>query len=76
MRTRTPVARLWELAWDDQRLACSIYRTGSALELAVESRQAVILSEAFHFEPRALARIKALREDLERRGWQIPPTRP
>jgi hypothetical protein len=76
MSTRTPVARLWELVWDDQRLACSIYRTGAALELTVESHEAVILNESFTFEPRALSRIQALREALKRRGWQVPPLRP
>jgi hypothetical protein len=73
---RQQVARLWELVWDDQQLACSIYRTGAALELTIESREAVILSEGFNFEPRALSRIQALREDLKRRGWQVPPSRP
>ena len=76
MSTRTPVARLWELVRDDQRLACSVYRTDSGLELTVESHEAVVLCEDFRFEPRALARVHALCEDLKRRGWAGAPSRP
>ena len=76
MSPREQVARLWELVWDDQRLACSIYRIGGELVLTLESHDAVILDERFGLEPRAVSKAHALREDLKRRGWQTPPSRP
>lgn len=68
----TPIACLWELEWDTSHLACRIYRSSSSLQLRLESPRAVILSEPFSAEPRALARARALRENLKRRGWKDP----
>lgn len=65
----TPVAVLWELEWNDNRLVCAVYRRANGLHLRVESAKAVIVSEPFVIEPRALARAQALRDDLKRRGW-------
>ena len=65
----TPLAVLWELEWSENRLVCAVYRRANGLQLRVESAQAVIVSEPFVIEPRALARAQALRDDLKRRGW-------
>lgn len=64
------VATLWQLAWNDDRLFCTIYRADQGFQLRVESPTAVILSEAFDLQPRSFARTKALRASLKRRGWQ------
>ena len=66
---RDRVALLWQLAWKDDRLCCSVYRRNERLELTVESKMAVIVTEPFDLEPRAVARAQALREALKRRGW-------
>ena len=63
------VATLWQVAFDDQRLSCVVYRRRDGLRLAVESPEAVIVSEPFDMQPRALARAHALRDALVRRGW-------
>jgi hypothetical protein len=60
---------LWELEWNENRLVCAVYRSATGLELRVESAKAVIVSEPFMIEPRALARAQKLRDDLKRRGW-------
>jgi hypothetical protein len=60
---------LWELEWNENRLVCAVYRRATGLQLRVESAQAVIVSEPFVIEPRALARAQKLRDDLKRRGW-------
>jgi hypothetical protein len=65
-----PVATLWQLTFNDQRLCCNIYRDGQALQLRVESPSAVILNEPFDLMPRMLARTQALRASLVRRGWR------
>jgi hypothetical protein len=65
-----PVARLWELEWNADKLSCAIYRQGTGLQLRVESAVAVIVTERFDMQPRALARARALREGLKRRGWR------
>lgn len=65
----TPLAVLWELTWNENRLVCAVYRRTNGLQLRVESAKAVIVSEPFVIEPRALARAQALRDDLKRRGW-------
>jgi hypothetical protein len=39
------------------------------MELRLESAAGVILTEPFDMQPRAFARMKALRESLKRRGW-------
>ena len=65
------VAVLWQLAWNENRLACAVYRDDSGLmQLRIESPSAVIVTERFELQPRALARAHALRESLKRRGWQ------
>ena len=70
-----PVATLWQLAWNRDRIKCVIYRDGRGLELRVESQNAVILTEPFDLQPRMLARTQALRDSLKRRGWQESPVR-
>jgi len=67
---RERVALLWQLAWNDDRLWCSVYRDQGQLHLSVESKTAVIVEERFDLEPRALARAQALRTALKRRGWK------
>ena len=65
-----PIATLWNLTFNEQQLRCVVYRGVNGLELRLESPAGVILVEPFDMEPRALARTKALRESLKRRGWQ------
>lgn len=74
-RDSRPVATLWQLAWNDDRLFCTVYRNDQGLQLRLESPTAVILSEAFELQPRSFARTQALRASLKRRGWQesTPP---
>jgi hypothetical protein len=64
------LATLWNLAFDDARLACVIYRANGGLELKIESADAVMVTEAFDLQPRALARARALGNALKRRGWR------
>jgi hypothetical protein len=67
---RERVAVLWTLSWSDESvLACSVYRDPFGLQLCVESNAAIVLSEPFELEPRAVARAHALRDSLKRRGW-------
>jgi hypothetical protein len=61
---------LWRLAWNDDQLSCVVYRGDDGLQLRLESKKAVILSQPFEMRPRALARLKTLRESLKRRGWR------
>lgn len=69
-----PVATLWQLAWNDDRIFCTVYRCNDGLQLRVESATTVIVSEPFELQPRTLARTQALRASLKRRGWQeLPP---
>jgi hypothetical protein len=65
-----PVATLWQLALNDDRLFCSIYRHDDGFQLRVESATTVILTEPFDLQPRMLARTQALRASLKRRGWK------
>ena len=65
-----PVATLWQLTWNDDRLFCSIYRHENGFQLRVESATTVILSEPCDLQPRTLARTQALRASLKRRGWK------
>ena len=65
-----PVATLWQLAWEDDRLSCVVYRSNAGLQLRLESPTTVILSEPFELQPRVLARMQALRDSLKRRGWR------
>ena len=69
----TPIATLWTLAWKDDRVTCAVYRRDGALQLRLESGTATILSEPFDLQPRMLARSRALRNSLKRRGWHDPP---
>jgi hypothetical protein len=64
------ISTLWNLTFNDQQLRCVVYRGDDGMELRLESRAGVILVEPFDMEPRVLARTKALRESLKRRGWQ------
>lgn len=64
------IAMLWQLAWDDDRVSCIVYRDEEGLQLRVESRNAVIVTERFDLQPRVVARAEALRESLKRRGWR------
>lgn len=65
-----PVATLWQLALEDARLFCTVYRGHQGLQLRLESPTNVILNEPFELQPRALARTEALRASLKRRGWR------
>ena len=64
------ISTLWNLTFNAQQLRCVVYRGVDGLELRLESLTAVILSEPFNMDPRALAKTRALREALKRRGWQ------
>ena len=64
------ISTLWNLTFNEQHLRCVVYRGVNGLELRLESAAGVILSEPFEMEPRALARTRALRESLKRRGWE------
>jgi hypothetical protein len=64
------VSTLWKLTFKEQHLRCVVYRGADGMELRLESPAGVILVEPFGMEPRALARTRALRESLKRRGWQ------
>ena len=63
------IATLWNLFFEDQRVSCAVYQRAEGLELRLESASRVILAEPFKMQPRALARTKALRDSLKRRGW-------
>jgi len=65
-----PVATLWQLVLNDDRVFCTIYRHEAGLQLRVESPTAVIVSEPFELQPRTFARTQALRDSLKRRGWK------
>lgn len=65
-----PVATLWQLAWEQDRLFCTVYRHPDGLQLRLESPTGVILSEKFDLQPRVFARTQALRASLKRRGWR------
>jgi hypothetical protein len=71
--TRAPeghISTLWNLTFNEQQLRCVVYRSVNGMELRLESPAGVILAEPFDMEPRTLARTKALRESLKRRGWR------
>ena len=67
-----PVATLWQLELQNDRLCCTVYRGESGFYVRVESATAVIVNEPFELQPRMLARAEALRDSLRRRGWQEP----
>ena len=66
------VAVLWQLAWDDSVLACSVYRDARGFEMRVESDGVVVTEERCELQPRTIARAQALRSSLLRRGWRDP----
>lgn len=68
-----PLATLWNLEWNEDRLSCVIYRTERGMQLTITSAHTVVLTERFELQPRALARAQALREALKRRGWRELP---
>ncbi len=74
-RRARPIATLWQLAWDDDRLCCAVYRAGKGLELRLESATRVLLSEPFELQPRMVSRTEALKRSLKRRGWREYPKR-
>lgn len=63
------VATLWNLMLNNQHVSCAVYQGATGMEMRLESAGGVILAEPFQMQPRALARTKALRESLKRRGW-------
>ena len=69
-RSRRPVATLWQLVWNDERLCCAVYRVGKGLELRLESSTRTILTEPFDLQPRMVSRTEALKRSLKRRGWR------
>jgi hypothetical protein len=71
--TTDRVATLWRLEWNDERLLCAVYRGAGGLQLCVESPTGIITSEHFALRPRAVARVRALRDSLLRRGWRELP---
>jgi hypothetical protein len=67
------LAVLWQLAWKDSMVTCAIYRDEQGLQLRVESPTAVVITERFELQPRAVARARTLCESLKRRGWEEVP---
>ena len=65
-----PLATLWSLSWNGDRVSCVVYRTRTGMLLRVESSGAVMITERFDLQPKMLARAQALRQALKRRGWQ------
>jgi len=63
------VSTLWNLSFNGERVSCVIYHGTGGMELRLESPTGIILSEPFDMQPRAMARTRALRESLKRRGW-------
>jgi hypothetical protein len=68
--TPRPVATLWQLAWNRDRLLCAVYRCAKGFELRLQSGTRTLLVEPFELQPRMLSRTEALRRSLKRRGWQ------
>ena len=66
------VSTLWNLMFNGNQVSCVVYQGTNGMELRVESPAGIILSEPFDMQPRALARTRALRESLKRRGWSEP----
>jgi hypothetical protein len=61
---------LWQMAFDDSRLSCAVYRGRTGLVMRLETPTHTVLSEPFEIRPRVLARAQALRRSLKRRGWR------
>jgi hypothetical protein len=70
MTDTRPIATLWRLAMNDDRIACNVYRQPDGYELRLESPTAIILAERFDLQPRMVARTERLRASLTRRGWR------
>ena len=70
------ISTLWHLRFNQQQLRCVVYRGVDGMELRLESPAGVILVEPFDMEPRSLARTKALRDSLKRRGWREENPKP
>jgi hypothetical protein len=68
------VSTLWNLSFNGERVSCVIYHGNDGMELRLESPTGIILSEPFDMQPRAMARTRALRESLKRRGWREATT--
>jgi hypothetical protein len=69
-RVSNPVARLWDLSWEDDRISCAVYRAGKGLELRLRSGRKTLLAEPFELGPRMLSRVEMLKQSLKRRGWR------
>lgn len=63
------VSTLWNLSFNGDLVSCVIYHGTRGMELRLQSAKGIILSEPFDMQPRSLARTKALRDSLKRRGW-------
>lgn len=70
------VTTLWNLMFDGSQLRCAVYHGPTGMELRLESATSTIFREPFDMQPRSLARTKALRESLKRRGWQDANPKP
>jgi hypothetical protein len=68
-RRQVRVSTLWNLSFNGDRVSCVIYRGTHGMELRLESPAGTILTEPFDLQPRSLARTRALRASLKRRGW-------
>jgi hypothetical protein len=69
-RSTRPIATLWRLAWNKDRLSCAVYRCGKGFELRLQSGARTLLAEPFELQPRMVSRTDALKRSLKRRGWQ------
>jgi len=61
---------LWNLILNDNRVSCVVYHGPNGMELRIESAKGTILTEPFDMQPRSMARTRALRKSLKRRGWK------
>lgn len=64
------VATLWKLMFKEDRVSCVVYHGAKGMELRLESPTGTIFREPFDMQPRSLARTRALRDSLKRRGWK------
>ena len=63
------VTTLWKLKFQNNRVSCVVYRGPNGMEMRLEAPAGTILTMPFEMQPRSLARTKALRESLKKRGW-------
>jgi hypothetical protein len=75
-RAMRPIATLWQLAWNGNRLSCVVYRSSKGLELRLESGTRTLLTQPFELQPRKLSQTEALKRSLKRRGWREERRRP